>query len=179
MTILHLKVPSYLLGKSSYLLSMQLPKPLHPWTHCSITVLWRQWPNALFICNLASLPPISAAAQEHSLQAYHQVQHWLGHDLPPTSYGWELTLGQLQSVPTRKPPASDNLMNLISCNCKTGCECNCGCRKAGIPCTLLCGYCCGGGCCNSEKVEPEAESDHGLSGESHSEEPSDGITADV
>lgn len=106
---------------------------------------------------LASLPPTSATAKEHSLRVYHQVQHWLGNDLVPTKWGWKMMNGQLHPILTQKPPAPDNLLNLISCNCKTGCERGCGCKKAGIQCSLLCGYCRGGGCSNSEKPETVEE----------------------
>ncbi|KAJ8729647.1 hypothetical protein PYW08_001228 [Mythimna loreyi] len=38
--------------------------------------------------NLCSLPPTKAAARQHSFRVYHQVQQWLGKDLPATSWGW-------------------------------------------------------------------------------------------
>jgi hypothetical protein len=71
---------------------------------------------------LAALPPTSASANEHSFRVYHQVQQWLGVELPPTKWGWELTDGQLQPLFTRQPPAPEKLLSLISCNCKSGCE---------------------------------------------------------
>ena len=38
---------------------------------------------------MASLPPTSAAAQQHSYRVYLQVQQWLGHCIPPTEWGWK------------------------------------------------------------------------------------------
>jgi len=99
---------------------------------------------------LAALPPTSAAAREHSFRVYHQVQQWLGVELPPTEWGWELINGQLQPVLTRQPPAPEKLLSLISCSCKSGCEQSCGCKKSGLFCTILCGHCHGNGCSNSE-----------------------------
>ena len=32
---------------------------------------------------LATLPPTSVAAAQHSFRVYHQVQMWLGNDLDP------------------------------------------------------------------------------------------------
>lgn len=49
---------------------------------------------------------------------------------------------------TVKPPAPIQLLNIITCNCKTGCERNCGCKRAGTACSSLCGEC-HGTCCNS------------------------------
>jgi len=112
---------------------------------------------------LAGLPPTSAAAREHSFRVYLQVQQWLGFELPPTKWGWELTNGQLQPVLTRIPPAPEHLLNLISCSCKTGCERSCGCKKTGLFCTILCGYCHGDGCSNSEQpVICETDKDSAL-----------------
>ena len=104
---------------------------------------------------------------------YHQVQHWLGFDLPPIEYGWDLVNGQFQPVLTCQPPAPDNLLNLISCNYKAGCERGCRCRKAGIQCLLLCVHCHGGGCNNSANPEADEEADHGLTGECLSEQTSE------
>ena len=93
--------------------------------------------------------------------------------LPPGEYGWDLVNGQLQPVLTCQPPAPDNLLNLISCNCKAGCEQGCGCRKAGIQCLLLCGHCRGSGCNNYTKPEADEEADYGLTRECPSEETSE------
>ncbi|GBM86308.1 hypothetical protein AVEN_248205-1 [Araneus ventricosus] len=38
---------------------------------------------------MASLPPFKAAAHQHSLRAYHQIQHWLGNKKIPEDWGWE------------------------------------------------------------------------------------------
>ena len=127
---------------------------------------------------LASLPPTSAAAKEHSMRVYHQVQQWLGCDIPPTEWGWDLVDGQLYPTLTRKRPAPDTLLNLISCNCKTECERRCGCRKAGIQCSPLCGQCRGGGCSNSEKPDTDEEVDDEPSREVQCEESSELVQSD-
>lgn len=101
---------------------------------------------------LAALPPISAAAKEHSFRVFHQMQQWLGVELPPTEWGWKLSDGQLQPVFMCQPPEPEKLLSLISCNCKSGCERSCGCKKAGLFCNVMCGYCQGNGCSNSEKI---------------------------
>ena len=79
---------------------------------------------------LASLPPTSAAAREHSWRVYHQVQSWLGNDPLPSDWGWDLVNGELRPVLTRLPKAHDALLNIISCNGKCGCARGCGCRRA-------------------------------------------------
>ena len=125
---------------------------------------------------LAALPPTSAAAKEHSLRVYHQVQHWLGCDLPQTDWGWDLVNGNLHPVLTRQPPAPDSLLNLITCNCKCGYERGCGCKKAGLKCSLLCGNCRGSGCSNSEtpeEVSDDDSDDHTNVLQQENEDPSD------
>lgn len=102
---------------------------------------------------LAALPPTSDAAKQHSLRVYHQVQNWLNNELPPCEWGWSIVNNNcLYPITTEQPPAPENLMKLISCNCKCGCERSCGCKRAGLKCSLLCGYCRGNGCNNSQVV---------------------------
>ncbi|GBM09480.1 hypothetical protein AVEN_141399-1 [Araneus ventricosus] len=42
--------------------------------------------------NMASLPPTEAAAHQHSLRVYYQIQHWLGNKKRPEDWGWERTI---------------------------------------------------------------------------------------
>ncbi|KAJ8893080.1 hypothetical protein PR048_005663 [Dryococelus australis] len=42
---------------------------------------------------------------------------------------------------TLLPPAPDVLLNTSVCNCTKGCGTNCGCRKVGLPCSIVCGHC--------------------------------------
>ncbi len=121
---------------------------------------------------LEALPPTSEAARQHSLRTYHQVQHWLGNELPPGEWGWDLVNGQFHPVLTRQPPAPPELLRLISCNCKCGCERACGCRKAGLRCSVLCGQCRGSGCANSDIPEVDEDSNH-LMNEDNDHERSD------
>jgi hypothetical protein len=110
---------------------------------------------------LEALPPTSAAAHQHSLRVYHQVQLWKGKKLAPTSWGWQRTETCLEPVMTVKAPAPESLLTLIYCNCKAGCERVCRCRHAGLMCTSMCGHCNGSGCSNSfhEDENPEDNTD--------------------
>ena len=75
--------------------------------------------------DLATLPPTSAAARQHSFRVYHQVQQWRGVALNPTDWGWRLKDGRLTPLPTLREPAPETLLHLITCNCRSGCERNC------------------------------------------------------
>lgn len=108
---------------------------------------------------LASLPPTSAAARQHSLRTYLQVQQWQGINLNPTDWGWKLSAGTLQPVPTLVNVAPDELLNMVSCNCKTGCKQACGCRKSGLLCTSMCGQCNGLSCTNSPEINLNNDDD--------------------
>ena len=79
---------------------------------------------------LGALTPTSLAAREHSWHVYHQVHSWIGNDPLPSDLGWYLVNGQLCPVLSRLTPAPDALLNLISWNCKFGCERGYGCRRA-------------------------------------------------
>jgi hypothetical protein len=108
---------------------------------------------------LASLPPTLRAAEQRSKRVYLQVQQWHGRELPPTEWGWTLKNSLLVPVRTKASPAPDNIMNLISCNCKTGCGSTCGCRKAGVKCSILCGHCRGSACTNCQELDLDGSDD--------------------
>ncbi|GBN12247.1 hypothetical protein AVEN_262782-1 [Araneus ventricosus] len=63
---------------------------------------------------LVFLPPTTAAAREHSLRAYLQVQHWSGFAKRPLDWCWKETKHGLFSVTTHKEPASPALLSMIS-----------------------------------------------------------------
>ncbi|KAE8742582.1 hypothetical protein FOCC_FOCC011876 [Frankliniella occidentalis] len=100
---------------------------------------------------LADLPPTSDGARQHSLRVYLTVQDWLGNSLDPTEWGWYRGDRSLHPVPSKLPPAPQELLHLIACNCKTGCRAGsgCSCRKADLPCTPACGKCRGERCSNT------------------------------
>ena len=82
--------------------------------------------------NLASLPPTSAAARQHSLRVFFQVQHWIENKLDPTTWSWKLDNNDLIPVTSLIPPVPDKLLKLISCNCKKSCQPGCACRQIGL-----------------------------------------------
>lgn len=106
---------------------------------------------------LSNLPPTSAAAYQHINRVYYQIQKWLGHDLEPQEWGWVLQDEFLQPITTLLPPAPDELLSTIFCNCKNGCGSRCGCRKSGLQCTLACGQCNGQACLNAVVLQDDSE----------------------
>ena len=92
---------------------------------------------------LAAFPPTSAAARQHSLRTYLQVQQWLGRDIPTTGWGWKY----------------HNITDIHSyrfTRCKAGCTSTlCGCRQAGMPCSAMCSKCKGIGNSNTPQVEDD------------------------
>lgn len=98
---------------------------------------------------LSCLPPTSASAQQHLFRVYYQVQIWLGNQLKPEDWGWKCTADNiLEPIQTLLPPAPENLLNSIFCNCKKGCSAKCGCRKVGLLCSQACTNCQGQSCSN-------------------------------
>ena len=108
-----------------------------------------------------ALPPTSNAAKYHSLRVFHQISEWMGKSLDATAYGWRKKDGKFLPVKTDVPPAPNYLLEVIHCNCKTGCSTlKCTCRRHGLEYTFACGDCKGSSCSNA--VDPqvnEAESD--------------------
>lgn len=74
---------------------------------------------------------------------------WLGNTLNPEQWGWAMNDNILEPVTTLLPPAPEELLNMIFCNCTKGCSTNCGCRKIGVSCSIICGHCRGQSCFNS------------------------------
>lgn len=109
-------------------------------------------------CNIATLPPTEAAARQHSLRVFHQIQQWLwlGTEKNPELLGWKIEKIGLKPITILRSPAPDKLLQLISCKCKKDCEGNCGCRRAGLYCKLC--ETCEGTCSNVEKYY--ADEDH-------------------
>lgn len=77
--------------------------------------------------NIATLPPTHAAAQQHSLRVFYQVQAWSGNQMDPTLWGWSITPRGLMPTTTLLPCAPDKLLQLVACKCTQQCMRNCGC----------------------------------------------------
>ena len=62
-------------------------------------------------------------------------------------------------VTTLLPPAPDELLNTIFCNCTKGCGGKCGCKKIGLRCSKACGHCRGQSCLNAAFTSEENDED--------------------
>ena len=111
--------------------------------------------------DLATLPPTSAAARQHSYRVYHQVQQWRGIELQPTDWGWKQSQLCITPIPSLQEVAPVTLLQLVSCNCKGDCSTRCDCRRGGLECTGMCGQCHGESCANIRAViENDDDSDN-------------------
>ena len=103
-----------------------------------------------------TLPPTAAATRYHSTRVYYQIQEWKGKagHLNSLEWGWVEEAGNLVPVKTDLPPAPSKLLEVVSCNCKSGCNtARCTCRKHGIECSPVCGECKGSTCVNSSRPD--------------------------
>ena len=96
---------------------------------------------------LSSLPPTMTSFEEHVKRAHFQTALWKAAkepsqpELDPLDHGWEIHQSSLRPVFGLKDrlPAPDEVLNLVSCNCKTGCSSNnCTCKKSSLTCTSFC-----------------------------------------
>ena len=107
------------------------------------------------------LPPTSAAAKFHSMRVYLQVQQWMepGEHMKPEDWGWYEQGGKYLPVLTDKEPAPIELLEVVRCNCKTGCSTRkCTCKKHGLDCSTGCGEC-RGVCTNSTSLDEDETDD--------------------
>ena len=98
-----------------------------------------------------TLPPTSVAVSFHCFRVFYQTYVWMGNtSLNPLEYGWQIIQNMMRQVKTSLPPAPENLMKTIRCNCKVNCDSKkCTCRKHGLDCSSACGDCKGVSCSNS------------------------------
>ena len=121
---------------------------------------WEKTARRTIAVDPCSLPSISSA-KFHSFRVYQQVQVWLGHetDVPPEQLGWHVREGGLVPIMTDKPPAPSQFLEMIVCNCKTGCATlRWRCRKSGLECTISCSEC-HDTCSNSSSMEDSESCD--------------------
>lgn len=90
------------------------------------------------------LPPTSAAAKFHSFRVYLQICSWKNqiNSLTPENWGWKKEDDEFFPIPTDIPPAPEDLLKIIRCNCQLDCSSrSCTCRKHEMKCSLACGHC--------------------------------------
>ena len=90
------------------------------------------------------LPPTASSTKFHSFRVYFQIMAWMGkeNEMNVMNWGWMSANNNLKPVMTDKFAVPTQLLQMIQCNCKTGCATNrCSCRVYGLPCTYACGQC--------------------------------------
>jgi len=74
-------------------------------------------------------------------------------DLCPLQFGWEKFEGKLLPIQMDRHVAPKELLEVIRCHCKMGCETMCcSCGKAGLGCSTAWGEC-RGVCANMSAVD--------------------------
>lgn len=115
--------------------------------------------------DISCLPPTEGAVKQHSLRTFHQVQQWLGNNLPPQVYGWKIEMNCLVPVHSELAAAPQDILKMIFCRCKKDCaSAKCGCKKANLKCSIACQNC-QGNCLNGVPVvdsEDEEEQEDSL-----------------
>ncbi|KAK3740764.1 hypothetical protein QZH41_005891 [Actinostola sp. cb2023] len=108
-----------------------------------------------------NLPPTSAAANYHSYRVYAQILHWKGNDVDVEEWGWKVRDEQVIPVMMDMPPAPESLLQIVRCNCASGCSTmRCSCRNHILECSPACGQCKGSSCTNSSVLTEENDSDN-------------------
>ena len=106
------------------------------------------------------LPPTSAAGKYHSYRVFFQICQWKNSecDMLPESWGWTLSDSGLYPTKTDLPPAPNDLLKVIRCNCSADCSsARCSCQKHGLKCSLACGQCRGTACTNASAFVTDDE----------------------
>ena len=109
-----------------------------------------------------TLPPTSAAARYHNMRVYlprgTAVAGCLQYE--GDLLGMMTKDENLVPVMTDLPPALDELLRVIRCNCTTDCStARCSCRQHSLECSPACGQCRGIGCSNSIAADISDEDD--------------------
>ena len=110
---------------------------------------------------LATLPPTTAAAKQHSFRTYLTVQEWMGRSLQSTSWGWKLN-EILTPIEADRPVAPDTLLNMIDLLWLQSrwLWSVIWLQEDGVPCSALCTNC-SGQTCNNAALMPSLLNDEG------------------
>ena len=65
------------------------------------------------------LPPTAAASKFHSFRVFNQICQWKGSIMLPNEWGWKETDMGWSPISTDVPPAREELLKVIRCNCNT------------------------------------------------------------
>ena len=103
------------------------------------------------------LPPTERAMTFHAYRVHLQVAQWKTLDLDclnPLKWGWYLKNRIMTPEKTDQEPATERLLQVIRCSCKTTnknmCVRNvCSCFRSGLKCVAACSGCRGESCGNS------------------------------
>ena len=68
---------------------------------------------------LRVLPPTVAASKFHSFRVFNQICQWKGSIMLPNEWGWKETDMGWSPISTDVPPAREELLKVIRCNCNT------------------------------------------------------------
>ena len=78
----------------------------------------------------------------------------------PTEWGWQECPEGFVPLQTTLPPAPEQLLQVIRCNCKADWSTlRCSCKKHNIECTPACGSCRGSGCTNTLQMQCDDNED--------------------
>ena len=106
------------------------------------------------------LPPTEKAAHFHCLQVYlkgTQWKHLMAVGIDPLLWGWKQVEDKFVPVMTDLEPASPDILNIISCKCKSlsqnqyGSD-RCTWKKHGLKCVTVCKECRDDSCQNPQEV---------------------------
>lgn len=101
------------------------------------------------------LPPTESSTKFHCQRVYLQIMVWIGMegDMDAVDWGWKLVADRFLPIMTEKTPAPASLLQMIHCNCTTGCHTQrCSCRVCGLSCMPSCGPCqLDGNCENNDR----------------------------
>ena len=116
--------------------------------------------NSSTFVNPERLPPTEDALRYHSFRTYLQVLNWMGVEVTAEGWGWFVHDEKFYPKTMDNKCAPDKLLEIIHCNCKTGCSTmRCSCKKNGLACTYVCGPCQLDGCCNVNNIQENVVDD--------------------
>ena len=113
-----------------------------------------------------ALPPCQSSLRLHVSRANYQAAIWRRAteacpDIPsPHGHGWNMNCSTLEFVWLGSRPPPEEVLELMSCNCKRKCAVDtCCCIKAGLKCTEMCFLKCDNLPCEDEEIVLNGDSD--------------------
>lgn len=143
--------------KTQQHIKLKWPKLVKFSSHLGLSIDFMPTSEHLKSYQLSTFLPTSHAVNLHLFRVFLQIENWHGNHFVPVE--WRRGTG-LKPIPSLTLPTPDDLLHLVSCNCRKGRRHQCEGRRASLSCSFMRSQCrtmwkftnIGGGCWKTKRL---------------------------